>query len=488
MIPRYENPEIAAIWTQANKGLMWQRVELAVVRAKEVLGEAKPQSAERMDILLSEPIDVEEWNRLDGILHHDFNAFLAERLRFLTPVYHPFWHPGTTSYDTEEPAFALMLTASLEVVKAKVARAEEALVLLARRYRYTPMYARTHGQGAKVQTFGKRCLTYLVQLRFVRDELLRSAWVLEYSKLSGAVGNYGGRLSPELERETLKILGLKPFYGATQIMPRVLYVPFATNLSLLVDVLDQIALDLRLSARSGLTLMQEPFAAKQKGSSAMPHKKNTIGSENTAGMARLANVFLQAIKANVVTWEERAIEQSSVERVAWSDLFHVVCQALKTMTKILKGLRVYPDQMMRELYEARGCYASDEAKEVLKQLGVPFGLESEAAYRIVQLAAFNVFEPGDEVQALRDTPSASLPRKVAYCPQPNHISIERVIREGLLRPSDQLDITEDQVVRWNESLRQMFDQPENVTLWQETFRLDRLLRHEQVLFREILGE
>src|SRR6185436_1031469 len=163
-------------------------------------------------------------------------------------------------------------------------------------------------------------------------------------------------------------------------------------------------LDIRLMARSGRTLVQEPFGKMQTGSSAMPHKKNTISCERLAGFARMARNYSHMIEENLDTWEERAIEQSSVERVAWPDLFHVTCHSLTTMTKILTGLKVNPDLMALELEESRKCYASDEAKERLKEIAQPFGLSGEEAYRIVQLACFNIFEPDPKAKQMRDVP------------------------------------------------------------------------------------
>lgn len=492
MIDRYENSDIAKIWAQASKGNHWQEVELAVVAARERLGEITEGTALEMRRFLQDhPVDVVVWNDLDtgsGKLKHDFNAFLAERKRFLPPYLHAFWHAGTTSYDTEEPAFTRMLSSSVIIVGMMADSAETALKNLARRYRYTPMYSRTHGQGAKVQTFGKRCLSWLAQLRLVRAEFARTSEVLKFSKLSGAVGNYGKTLTPELEREALGILGLQPYYGATQIMPRILYVPLATSLCLIVDVLNQIALDIRLMARSGMPLVQEPFDPKQMGSSAMPHKKNTITTENIAGMARLARGYLAAIHDNVETWEERAIEQSSVERVAWPDLFHVVCNALKGTTRVLSGLRVYPDKMMQELAESHGCFASDEAKEALVELGTPVGLMREDVYRIIQLAAFNVHKPSVEAAEIRLTPPTEIPARVLPYHRSDYDSIERVICDGRLRVSPELAPDAQQVQEWNEKLRQIFDVEENFVQWEVCFHPDKLLANEAVLYREILGE
>ena len=226
----------------------------------------------------------------------------------------------------------------------------------------------------------------------------------------------------------------------------------------------------------------------------MPHKKNPIRLEQMKGMARLAEGYHLAILQNIETWEERAIEQSCVERVAWPDLFHVIVHVLETMEKVLAGLRVYPDRMLWEVVESRGCYASSQAKEVIKRLGVSYGLTSEEAYRIVQLAAFNVFEPSPLATELRE----KLPRNLtdaclalrvyaAERPQPT-FSIKDLVAEGLLHVSPELEATREQVGDWNTVLREMFADAGNKMTWFQVFEPAHLLRNLPVLYKEILGE
>jgi len=257
--------------------------------------------------------------------------------------------------------------------------------------------------------------------------------------------------------------------------------------------LDKIATAIRLGARSGRPIFQEPFGKKQKGSSAMPHKKNTISTEQIEGMGRMAKGFLNMIMDNIKTWEERTIEQSCVERVAWPDLFHVVIHSLKTMARVLKGLVVYPDNMLQEIVDSRGCYASSEAKEVLRKLGVQYGLTSEDAYRIIQLAAFNVFEPSEEIKIVR----ANLPKSLEevdvllptfqQLPRPEPISIRDIIAKGNLKVSSELEATEEDVKRWNDILKQMFSNPDNLEKWNQIFLPSYLLRNEAKLYQEIIG-
>lgn len=494
MIERYADKEITGIWSNEHKLSLWQEVELAVIEAMANLGQISKETYKEIAKILSEhPIDLEWWLGREVEIGHDFNAFLDERLRWLPPELQPYFHKKTTSYDTEEPAFATMLRKSLDQVKDYYRRLETTLRYMAIKYRYTIMNGRTHGQEAELQTFGKRCLTWLKDLYTDWENLKRSIKNLRYSKLSGAIGNYGS-IDPAIEKEALRILDFEPYYGATQIMPRELYAPVAQALYQVVCTLDKIALAIRLGARSGRPIYQEPFGRKQKGSSAMPHKKNTIRTEQIEGMERMARGFCIMILENIKTWEERAIEQSSVERVAWPDLFHVVVHSLKTMERVLEGLVVYPDNMLLEIVESRGCYASSEAKELLKEMGLPFGLTSEEAYRIVQLAAFNVFEPRGGVKKFRENLSSSFAEadqtlcEFKRLPSPKAISIQEIIAKAKLKVSSELENSEEDVFRWNGILKQIFRNKENLEHWNVIFLPSYLLRNEGKLYQEILGE
>lgn len=493
MIERYSDPEITRIWSNENKVKLWEKTELAVIRAMVTLKQLEEKDCtEILSALEANPIDIQWWLEKEKELKHDLNAFVAERTRFLPPHLQQYFHQKITSYDVEEPAFAMMLIESLEIVRSYYVKLADVLAEMAKKYRFTIMNGRTHGQEAELQTFGKRILTWFKDLALDMSDWVQAKEKLQYSKLSGAVGNYTG-ISPELELEALKILGFKPYYGATQIMPREIYAPIAQNLCQIVLTLDKIATAIRLGARSGRPIFQEPFSKKQTGSSTMPHKKNTISTEQEEGMGRLALGYLIMIMLNIRTWEERAIEQSCVERIAWPDLFHVVVHSLKTMTKVLTGLVVYPENMLLEIIESRGCYASSAAKEALKKLGEPFGLTVEECYRIIQLAAFNVFEPSKEIERIRENLPVSLDHadtifvNFQVLKRETPVSIRNVIADGLLRVSQQLGATEKDVQRWNEILKQIFSNPTYRGIWNAIFLPSNLLQNETVLYQNILG-
>ena len=493
MIPRYENSEVTKVWSNPNKLRLWQETELAVIKARvNLLLIDETIMINIASALHGNPINIDWWLARDKEIGHDLNAFLDERLRFLPVELQPHLHDGLTSYDTEEPAFAVMLLESLSVFEEQLKPLAKTLEDMALRYRYTIMNGRTHGQEAELQSFGKRCLTWLVAVREGAKNLARAKESLQYSKLSGAIGNYRG-LEAKVEAEALKLLGFKPFYGATQIMPRELYASIAQAICQIVLTLDKIATDIRLGARSGRPILQEPFGKKQKGSSAMPHKKNTISCEQLEGMARMAKGYLQMIMDNIKTWEERAIEQSSVERVAWPDLFHVAIHSARTMARVLQGLVVYPDNMFAEIVASCGCYAAGEAKEFLRHHGSQYGLPAEDAYRIVQLAAFNAFAPDKEAKGLRqnsptsfaDAEKALLLFSHRSIGQP--VSIHDIIVNSNLIASDQLDATEEVVEQWNRVLSVIFADIDIRNKWDEIFKPSYLLRGEDTLYKEILS-
>ncbi len=440
--------------------------------------------------LLRNPIDVDWWKKKDKEIHHDLNAFVLERRRFIPKNLQKYFHKGMTSYDTEEPAFALKLKASGKIVEKECLEMIDILKNMAEKYRYTIMYAKTHGQGAELQSFGKRCLTWLVDFQISFNALsvvLKKN--LGFSKLSGAVGNYQG-VSPEVEKEALGKLNLKPLYGATQIMPRELYAQIAQMLSNLVGTINKIALSLRLGARSGCPIYQEGFGKNQVGSSAMPHKKNPIGLEQLKGLLLMALSYAMGVIMTIETWEERAIEQSCLERVFWPDLFHVTLRALNVIKKALKRLVVYPDNMWEEIYNSCGCFATNQAKEKLKE----FGFDSKEAYRAIQLAAFIVFESRKTRKTIRERiPTSFYEAEESFTKgvimdafSKENNSIREVISSGLLRVSMSLAVTDEEVQKWNDELKKIFKDPQKLKSWKEIFKPSYLLRREEALFRQVL--
>ncbi len=490
MDKRYVNKKIAYIHGDEFKLWLWQKTELAVIEAGVKLGNVPAEVlAEIKEIWKQTPIDIEWWLARDKEINHDLNAFIDERIRHLRPELHQYVHRNITSFDTQEAAFCHMLKLSTNLVLQDAQLLLAAVKRLALEYRYTIMMARTHGQEAELQTFGRRCLSWYRDLDLAIVAATDAKEKLTLSKLSGAIGDYGS-IDPELERVALEILGFEPYYGATQIMPRAYYAPLAQAIGNLVLVIDKVAGDIRLNARSGRPLMREPFGKKQKGSSAMPHKKNPISLEQIEGLGRMAMGYVQMITANIRTWEERAIEQSCVERVAWPDLFHAASRAITVLTRVLNGLVVFPENMLREVHESRGVYASSEAKEFLK---ARLRLSHEDAYRLVQLACFNAFEPSKDMAEVRGKICASYEEseKALAAMRSSRtdpiVSIRDLIMEGVLRPSAELDVAPEKVDEFNRFLKGLFVELDLKLAWYKLFEPAFLLQREAALFEKILG-
>ena len=268
MIPRYANKEIDRIWSDIYKIRQWEQVELAAIDAQEELDliPAGTSFAIR-SALTAHPIDEESvkwWKEEEKRTKHDLTAFLSERKRFISPELQKYIHKGMTSYDTEELPTQLRILESIAVV----AKAIDAFFAVLRRQSLahcnTIMVGRTHGQWAKLQSFGKRVLTWYAQVTVDVASIMIAAERLKYSKLSGAIGNYQG-LTPEVEARVLTKFGFQPFYGATQIVPRNMHAEVSDALARLCLSIGKIDFDIWLSARSGYCLMQEPFSKQQTG-------------------------------------------------------------------------------------------------------------------------------------------------------------------------------------------------------------------------------
>jgi len=482
MIDRYSDGRITKIWEDKLK--RWEDSELAVLQARVNRGELKKKDYDLIfRSLKNNPINIEWWLKKDEEIHHDLNAFLEERLRYIPKDLRVYFHKGMTSYDTEEPAFVTMLKKSVCVVENDFNEVQKIIKEMAIRYRWTIMVARTHGQEAEIQSFGKRCLCWLQDLSVSFDNLQKAKLNLNYSKMSGAIGNYGS-LDPEIEEEALKVLGFEPYIGSTQIMPREMYAPLAQALSQIVSTLNKVALTIRLGSRSGPNkIYQEPFTKKQKGSSIMPHKKNPWRLEGIEGKDRIAKAFARAIIDNISTWEERTIEQSGVERIAWPDLFHITVRVLKDMKRVLGNLVVLSNNMLREIINLRGCYATGQAASFLKEKGFPI----EDAYRTIQLAAFNAFQ--DKEVAIQKSfelaDNLVYGSKEMFCQEV--VSIQVIIPQGILRTSNELEANKEKVEEWNSRLKELFEDQGVLSSWNQIFKPSYLLRNEEYLYRKILG-
>ncbi|HEY2924245.1 MAG TPA: adenylosuccinate lyase [Candidatus Eisenbacteria bacterium] len=376
MIARYSRPEMSALFEDAARYRTWLEVELAVCAAMERRGEVPAGVTARIRSRATiDPARVEE---LEKTVRHDVIAFLThvadsagEDARHL--------HKGMTSSDLVDTALALTLTRACDLLTAEVKRLRGVTRELALRHKETIMVGRTHGVHAEPITFGLKVLVWYEELGRGLERLTRARAGIGVGKLSGAVGTHA-HLSLELEEEVLGSLGLVPEPAATQAVQRDRHAELLQAIALLGASLEKIALEIRHLQRTEVLEVEEPFREGQKGSSAMPHKRNPVNCERICGLARLLRANAHASLENVALWHERDISHSSAERVILPDSF-LVCDFMTVQLRdVLEGLNVYPDRMRSNLEMTRGLIYS---QRVLLAL-VEKGMSREDAYAVVQ--------------------------------------------------------------------------------------------------------
>lgn len=419
MIPRYEDPVIARLFADEARFARWIAVELAVTDALGALGEIPAADAARLRQLAPTPdaAFAEAVNERERITHHDTAAFVDVLQARIGDPCARWIHFGLTSSDVVDTALSLALVRGLDRVLELVDGLADTLRVRALETRDLVCLGRTHGMAAEPTTFGAKLALFWLALQRARARLVGARETIGVGKLSGAVGTYSA-LSPEVERRALEGLGLRPT-PATQVIPRDRHADVVWSLASLGAVLETIALEVRHLARSEVGEVAEPFAAGQKGSSAMPHKRNPVLAERLAGMARLARAAVVPALEDVALWHERDISHSSVERVMLPDAFHVASYGVALATRIVAGLTVHPEAMAANLAATRGLVYS---QQVLLAL-VRRGMARDDAYRIVQAAAARTLDEGVPfLDALADDASVPLtPSELAELASTEHL-------------------------------------------------------------------
>ncbi len=392
MIKRYARPEMAAIWSDEHKYETWLRVEIAVCEAQAELG-AIPAAAVAA-IKAKAGFSAARIDQIEAEVKHDVIAFLtavAERVgdeaRYI--------HLGMTSSDLLDTALALNIQEAGEILLAGIRDLRAILAGQALRYKNTVCIGRSHGIHAEPGSFGLKFALWYDEMGRHLERLESALHAAAVGMVSGAIGTFA-YIDPRVEELACVRLGLRPAPITTQIIQRDIHAQFQTALALCGASLEKIAVEIRHLQRTEVLEAEEPFSAGQKGSSAMPHKRNPIGSENIAGLARLLRTNALAALENIALWHERDISHSSVERVIFPDSCILLDYMLHRLGRIIGGLVVYPEQMMRNLRLTGGLIFSQPVLLALTGKG----MSRENAYRIVQEDAMQCYREGGEFRAI----------------------------------------------------------------------------------------
>ncbi len=392
MIPRYSRPEMAAIWTEHAKLQRWLDVELAVCRAWCRRGVIPADDLAQIEAKAA--FSVERTLEIEKTTNHDVVAFLTNVNENIGPASR--WvHYGMTSSDVLDTGLALAMVQSGTLLVAAQAALTQALKARALEHRDTLCVGRTHGVHAEPTTFGLRLAGFALESRRNEERLKRAHEQIAYGKLSGAVGTYA-MLDPAIEAEVMDELGLKCEPIATQVIPRDRHAEVVTQMALAASSLERLAVEIRHLQRTEVREAEEAFGKGQKGSSAMPHKRNPITAERITGLARVIRSNSIAALEDVALWHERDISHSSVERVILPDSYTLLDYLLATSTKLIEGLLVRPERMKQVLDSSYGLVYS---QRVLLGL-VEEGLTREEAYAAVQRNAMVAWDTGTPLREL----------------------------------------------------------------------------------------
>ncbi|HXJ78827.1 MAG TPA: adenylosuccinate lyase [Candidatus Methylomirabilis sp.] len=383
MIDRYSRPEMAKVWSPETKYETWLRVELAVCEVHARRGLIPADALGR--IKARAQVSAERIDQIEQTTRHDVIAFLTN-LEEALGADSRYVHIGMTSSDVLDTALALQLQLSAELLQAGLERFRASLRTLALAHKDTLCVGRTHGVHAEPMSFGLKPALWYTEAGRNLERLRRAREAVRVGKISGAVGTFA-HVDPEVEEEVCRLLGLEPAPVSTQIVQRDRHAEFVSTLAIAAASLEKVALEIRSLQRTEVLEAEEPFTEGQKGSSAMPHKRNPASCEQVCGLARVIRSNAQAAFENVALWHERDISHSSVERVILPDSTILLDYMLHQMTRIIGGLQVYPDRMRENMDESFGLMFS---QRVLLRL-TEQGLSRQVAYELVQRDAMRAW-------------------------------------------------------------------------------------------------
>jgi len=407
MIQRYSRPEMREIWTEQRKLEIWLKIELLASEALCAEGLVPKKDLAQMKARAS--FNLERCQELERTLNHDVIAFTTNVGENIGDPASRWLHFGLTSSDIIDTGFAVQMVQSADILRADVTALRATIAAKAREHEFTPMIGRSHGIHAEPTTFGLKLALMYDEFGRALERLDAARKSVAVGKLSGAVGT-SAHLSPKIEAVVCQALGLRPAAIATQVIPRDLHAEFIGALALVAASIERWATEFRHLQRTEVLEAEEFFAKGQKGSSAMPHKRNPITGERLTGLARVLRGNALAALENVALWHERDISHSSVERIIFPDSCTLLDYMLATLDRLVKGLVVYPENMKRNLKLSLGMWNS---QTVLLAL-IKKGLSREQAYELVQRNAMKTWEvkhagrdDADFVEQLRHDPEVA---------------------------------------------------------------------------------
>ncbi len=393
MIERYTMPEMRQIWSEDNKFRKWLEVEIYACEALAELGQIPPEALAQ--IKEKADFDVRRIAEIEAVTNHDVIAFVTNVGEYVGEAAR-YIHLGLTSSDVLDTALSALMKEAGEHLVTRLKQLREALLEKAVEHRHTVMIGRTHGIHAEPITFGLKMLLWVDETERSIRRMEQAVETVSVGKISGAVGTYAN-VDPRVEAHVCARLGLKPARVSTQVLQRDRHAEYLTTIAVIGSSLDKFATELRSLQRTDILEVEEPFRKGQKGSSAMPHKRNPITGERISGMARLLRGNALAAMENVALWNERDISHSSVERVIVPDSTIILDYMLVKLVDVITNLQVYPENMMRNVERTHGLIFS---QRVLLALVEEKGFSREQAYELVQRNAMQSWRTGENFRDL----------------------------------------------------------------------------------------
>ncbi|HNY70768.1 MAG TPA: adenylosuccinate lyase [Syntrophorhabdus sp.] len=386
MIERYTLKRMADVWSDENRFRKWLEIEVLICEAYGSLSEIPPEDLK--SIKEKANFNIDRINEIEKRTKHDVVAFIESVAEFVGPS-SKYIHMGATSSDILDTSFACLLKEASEILIADIENFMTVLREKAFEHKLTPMIGRTHGIHAEPITFGLKMAHFYDEMRRNLERMKAAKERISHGKISGAVGTFA-HLQPSIEEYVCKNLGLKPAPISTQIVPRDYHAEFFTTLAIVASSVEKMSLEVRNLQRTEVGEVEEFFAKGQTGSSAMPHKRNPVASENLCGLARLLRGYALSALENIPLWHERDISHSSVERVIAPDATILLDYMLERVKNMYKNLMVYPDRMEKNLSMSQGLHHSES---ILLSL-IKKGLTRQEAYKLTQSVAMKCYDHG----------------------------------------------------------------------------------------------